>query len=690
MYISFRNTEYAYNKNSLITLLIVDLFAMFLSAIWSVYAIYSFAYKDKNTTNCVTNFNWAIAGLPFASFDIFFSFILVMLFVRKLFLLIKTTDEIANINNNSINTTPHQLTNVRSSSYPSSTATSPKRTRPPQIDPPPSKLKETPKIKAKKTNDIDRVVSVDKGKMDVSRDSPNNDSLSGNGINANAINALSGQSVTSTLTAPETSQMDGKQHIAQSSSMGHFDINLKFVSTCASDESVLGLDLTAINDTQDNSKEDSKFWQPDLDSENDNQTDNDNDKDCGNGDGNGQIFRKSSSQIILRSASSLREKATKSIKKVHSVHSRTKITMKKAKLHSDIAMIKIISKFTVLVSVHTVSCIVCMVLLSHLLPTAAVCVDGVINSMCALYCFHFYYKNYKKYCWSCHWVAFRCCACLLFYEQTKFHDHNNNNHLPMPVKLKTKLQTSTSKLKNAMTHKSNRKNNNNKKKIAKTCTETKSNDTNDNTNINGDINNNNCNGDNKNSNTSKQHNVKIADDGTDKNGHDDEEDCLGDMEDFGKASRNYHLTPKRDTLALAFSLSVLPSVDITLMDNHNDDIDDIDDDDGNSTGNTSANETGDELSVKDIDIDDLDRLGKYNDGRSALHSTSTSMGQLVKVNSNISVSVADETNFQPKHRNVSKKHLNEYKDKEEAPFDHDKDEIIDVHTYAHNHVDDQK
>ena len=109
---------------------------------------------------------------------------------------------------------------------------------------------------------------------------------------------------------------------------------------------------------------------------------------------------------------------TQSVTNFHAMTARATMTVEKASFHSDIELIKMISKFTVLVSVTTISTVIFLFGSGYYLPIAGMSVDGVINSICVLYCFKFYQEYYKRYCSFCHWIAFRCCACVLFYQNT--------------------------------------------------------------------------------------------------------------------------------------------------------------------------------------------------------------------------------------------------------------------------------
>ena len=119
-----------------------------------------------------------------------------------------------------------------------------------------------------------------------------------------------------------------------------------------------------------------------------------------------------------------------SIKHTRSVSgsSRMQAVVEKASVHQDTMLIGVISKFTVLVSVHTLSSFVNMLVFSYYLPSAGVCVDGIINSICVLYCFHFYSKWYQKHCKLCHWIAFRCCAFVLFYYDEHMHHYDKEQN----------------------------------------------------------------------------------------------------------------------------------------------------------------------------------------------------------------------------------------------------------------------
>ena len=55
-------------------------------------------------------------------------------------------------------------------------------------------------------------------------------------------------------------------------------------------------------------------------------------------------------------------------------------------------LMAIIVKFTVLLCVASITTWILSLALGVILPSAAVCIDGYINALCALYCFTFYQK----------------------------------------------------------------------------------------------------------------------------------------------------------------------------------------------------------------------------------------------------------------------------------------------------------
>lgn len=81
--------------------------------------------------------------------------------------------------------------------------------------------------------------------------------------------------------------------------------------------------------------------------------------------------------------------------------------------HRVLSIIKVVTKFTVLVAVESGTSIL-MIMLGMALPAAAISIDGVINGFCALYCFKMYEKRYCRCCGFFHWGAFRLCVCCLF------------------------------------------------------------------------------------------------------------------------------------------------------------------------------------------------------------------------------------------------------------------------------------
>ena len=96
--------------------------------------------------------------------------------------------------------------------------------------------------------------------------------------------------------------------------------------------------------------------------------------------------------------------------------SKTQVMMERAASHQDIALIRLITKFTVLVSVSVITTILSSVLFGFYVPGVGLSIDGVINCICALYCFKYYSESYEKYCNCCHNIAFRMCACVIFHK----------------------------------------------------------------------------------------------------------------------------------------------------------------------------------------------------------------------------------------------------------------------------------
>lgn len=96
-------------------------------------------------------------------------------------------------------------------------------------------------------------------------------------------------------------------------------------------------------------------------------------------------------------------------------------------------VIKVVTKFTVLACIASISTILIGLVLGSLnMASAAVCTDGIVNAYCALYCFKTFGKQYETCCYPCHWLGFRCCICFLFEitydDEEDEHDNNNNNN----------------------------------------------------------------------------------------------------------------------------------------------------------------------------------------------------------------------------------------------------------------------
>ena len=105
-----------------------------------------------------------------------------------------------------------------------------------------------------------------------------------------------------------------------------------------------------------------------------------------------------------------------------------KTKAKFAKEKSDMRLIGVVTKLTVLTSVHITTSVFALMVLSYfLLPTVAICFDVWTNSVCALYCFDFYKKDYSKYCCYCYKIAFYCCAWMIFTYEDDDHDNEKES-----------------------------------------------------------------------------------------------------------------------------------------------------------------------------------------------------------------------------------------------------------------------
>ena len=93
--------------------------------------------------------------------------------------------------------------------------------------------------------------------------------------------------------------------------------------------------------------------------------------------------------------------------------SKTQFAMQTAKLHNDVVLIRVISKFTVLVSVSVVTTFLLLIFFQRL-PTVAVCIDGYIYAIRFLCCLKTHDKEYKKYCKCMGWISLLCMCIILF------------------------------------------------------------------------------------------------------------------------------------------------------------------------------------------------------------------------------------------------------------------------------------
>ena len=103
-----------------------------------------------------------------------------------------------------------------------------------------------------------------------------------------------------------------------------------------------------------------------------------------------------------------------------------------ANQHSDIKMIGLATKLTVLTLAHILYSVFGVAVLSYFAPMPALCVDAWTSTLCAMYCFHFYKKDYQKYCFFCNRIVFYCCAWVIFtynyHEQLENSKNENINH----------------------------------------------------------------------------------------------------------------------------------------------------------------------------------------------------------------------------------------------------------------------
>ena len=86
-------------------------------------------------------------------------------------------------------------------------------------------------------------------------------------------------------------------------------------------------------------------------------------------------------------------------------------------------LIALVTKLTVLLLVSVVTTILLLVSVGPWLAGGSSFIDAYINVTCALYCFKFYQKYYKKYCAMCDGVMFQCCI----FCSRQFCDHDSLN-----------------------------------------------------------------------------------------------------------------------------------------------------------------------------------------------------------------------------------------------------------------------
>ena len=156
-----------------------------------------------------------------------------------------------------------------------------------------------------------------------------------------------------------------------------------------------------------------------------------------------------------------------------------------AKFHDNIGLIRLISKFTVLICVHVITSLL-LLLLSNIFHNGALCIDGLINALCALYLFSFYWKYYKKCCKLCNFIAFRICACVLFIKDRNTRDKLAQTDLANTLPLLPRHRQSIKDNNNNNTTNTDKKdnNNNNIKKDKNTDDNNNNNNTNNKTSDN--------------------------------------------------------------------------------------------------------------------------------------------------------------------------------------------------------------
>ena len=79
-----------------------------------------------------------------------------------------------------------------------------------------------------------------------------------------------------------------------------------------------------------------------------------------------------------------------------------------------LSIIKIVTKFTVLVTVDAIFTVIALIIAAFLSTTTSLAIHAIVASMCAIYCFKIYEKEYSKRCKLCHQCAFKLCICYLF------------------------------------------------------------------------------------------------------------------------------------------------------------------------------------------------------------------------------------------------------------------------------------
>ena len=428
LYLSFKGTMLSVSEIFVSVFAIIFGILMILSSIWHTYNIIFFAYDDKSENGCLTNYDFTLSVVPGLFVDFIFNFILLCLFVKSLTKLIR-------INTCTLGLQEYVETAVKNEEK--------KHQVPPLSRSPLGKaqfdhkqqlhlaqfqLSQTHPYGNINSNINTHMHSNSKSKFQYTNYYTKH--RKDNNINMYTVNCVNSGSINS----PVSNDNDNYNEIGSGGS------NSPIIQK--SPTSQLGSDLETpaqhVGEEDHDQEESIKIIQSKDDIIDFAQTRIDISTTVTGRSGRGEDGSRdvieanrdlspppspSPGMRSLRASISLTTEII--IRKGSDVALDVKTKAKFAKERSDMRLIGVITKLTVLTSVHITASVFALMVLSYfVLPIVAICFDVWINSICALYCFDFYKKEYSKYCCYCNKIAFYCCAWMIF----TYDDGDNDNH----------------------------------------------------------------------------------------------------------------------------------------------------------------------------------------------------------------------------------------------------------------------